>query len=155
MNTLLLILTLALNPAQLDLHNEVVGEIEIDHTENTLTVIAVLDKRSLAYGLKKEASCKPEEMMSVCAGEYFLQNVQLSLNDTPIKLKKVDQRLEQNSVIITYQTSISESTDKVELLSTYLFRLNNHALMNIRLSIGGQTKHYQLHAWNPSLTANF
>jgi hypothetical protein len=136
-------------------HNEVVGEIEIDYAEGTITVIAMLEKRALTYGLKKEADCKPDEMMSLCAGEYFLQNLQLSLNGNPVELNKVDQRMEQHSMVITYQATVSGNTGKVDLLSTYLFRLNNHVLMNVRLSSDGNTKHYQLHAWNPSLTANF
>ncbi|MBI1287993.1 MAG: hypothetical protein GC178_10475 [Flavobacteriales bacterium] len=143
---------LAANP---NFHNEVVGDVQIDQTGKTLTVIAVLDKRYLALGLKKDADCRPQEMMSVCAGEYFLQNLQLTADGKSIELKKVDQRLEQSSVVITYQTSMKETIKKLDVMSSYLFHLNSHALIRLQLSVDGAIKHYQLNTSKPSITANF
>lgn len=137
------------------LHNEVVGELQIDQTGKTLTVIAVLEKRQLVKGLKQEVDCAPSEMMSLCAGQYFLQHLNLKADGKELKLAKVDQRLEQNSLVITYQISLEETIRNLDVMSTYMFHLNHHALLNLRLSIEGQTKNYQLNASKPSITANF
>lgn len=152
---LLLSISILFTPLAIHSHSEVVGEIQIDQTGNTLTMIAVLDKKYLTYGLKKDADCKPDEMMSVCAGEYFRQSIRLTADDKNVELKKVDQHLEQNSLVITYQTELEASSKKLDVFSSYLFHLNDHALLKVQLSVDGQSKHYQLYPSKPSITAIF
>ena len=89
--------------ARIHAHTEIVGNVLIEKVQSKLYATVTLEKRHLVLGLQREISCDPSEMLSRCAGEYFLSKVTFVINGGKVELEQYNMEMTQHSIVLSFE----------------------------------------------------
>jgi len=129
------------------LHSNILGELRIDNFNHELFVDAYLDKQMLTTALIREADCQPQDMMSVCGGQYLQDHVKIHVNGQLLSFSQQAMEVHKEYVVYRYylgETDQSIQTIKVE--SDYLLDYYEHTVLKVKIGVEDLTKSYNLNA---------
>ena len=136
-------------------HSETIANLTVEHAEGGLIITASLEKGILVHALRQEASCTPKDMLNICANEYVQKYIKVFINEQPMTLTKITQKLTQSSLIIKYHISFDKSKEKlekVEIKSDYLIKYNSHARLKVISKLLYKNVSYSLYAQRKTIT---
>ncbi len=152
LSTVALLLLSCILPHKTKAHSEIVANIMVAYAEEGLVLTASLEKKHLAFALKKEAKCQPKDMLRICASEYVQQHIKVAINDEVIELKKLDQQLTKSSLIITYLIKCGAPIQSVNIQSDYMIQYNDHSKVKVISRLAEKDKSYSLSVKRKEIT---
>lgn len=127
-------------------HSEIVGTFVFEkYSDDLLLVTAILEKEHFIHVLKKEAECKPQEMINVCGNTHLTEHFSVIVNDQVVDFVQESIKIQKDLIVFTYSVPISpEPIKTVEVKSDYIFDYNDHAVLRVNFEISGQSRIFTL-----------
>lgn len=136
-------------------HVEVVGNFEIIHYENEISVKAYLEKHHLTLALQSEGNCEPRDMLKVCGDQYLQSHFEMILNGKTAILEAKGMTIERDFIIYQFTCEAPEKIEKIRINSTYMQSYNPHALVRIGFNVHEQERMFQIKLPRKSILAKF
>lgn len=138
-------------------HSELVGTLVFAQLDECrLLITAEVDKKHLAYALKQEGACEPQDMMRICGHQYLTDNVAVGINGTATDLLQEDMTIGKDYVTYRYTIALTDpAVEKIQVTGNYLFKYNDHSILRVIFDFKGPTRSFTIKDSKRSILAKF
>jgi hypothetical protein len=142
MNLAFLILSLLLPPVEM--HSNVVGQIQVDNFGNELFLVATMDKRPLTVALMNEGDCAPQDMLRVCGNEYLQEHIQFFVNGEKVRPELQRMDMEKEHLVFNYYIPSIGTLENLKVISDYMISYHDLSEVKFNLTIQQLSKQFTL-----------